>query len=142
MARALATVLLIEHEPALRNINAQILSEAGYQVERVPHHHDAIKMAVRIKPNVIVIGIRPWVLTDRHIVEDLQRNPRTHAIPVVVIGTFQEVVSAVATVPNVRQTVVAPYDIETLETAVALALSKGLAKDSPSEHQMLLRVPG
>jgi len=141
MADSLAKVLLIVSEPELRDVNALVLIDANLQVEQLPDHADSVAVAEQSNPAVIVISLRPMIPQDRQIVEDLQRNPRTRVIPIVVISTDEQEVRAVAALPNVRGTIVTPYDIAALENAVAAALGKPLANGSSSEHLTWLRLP-
>lgn len=115
-------VLLVEESSDLRELNELILRDAGYDVEAITPEADPFEHAARTRPDVMVVRIRPgekdgWSLIDR-----LETDPRTEAIPVVVISASErEVITARAT-PVVREAVVMPYDIDALRNAVARAL--------------------
>jgi len=125
------SVLLIEVEAALRELEELILGEAGYDVKTVPANVDPIAAAKQTCPDVIVIGltIAPLVhpLPPRamgwHVVDALEANPATTAIPVVVISTGERTAAEAFAAPNVRELVVSPYDIDALRDAVAKALN-------------------
>ena len=125
-ARAVPTrkliVLLIEGTPDLAELERLILEDAGYQVEVTPPNARAVPTAQRIKPAAIVLGIPPVHPEEWEIVDQLNTNPDTRTIPVVVISTGESTVAAAKATPNVREGVVAPYDISALQTAVARAL--------------------
>jgi len=124
MAGTLTKVLVIEPDLDVREMIADLFSLTDYHVEPLPEEGDAVAFSERIRPKVIMIGIRPTIPEDRQIVEDLQGNPRTRAIPVVVTSTSEKVVAEAADCANVRETLVAPYDLTTLEQAVATALGE------------------
>ena len=124
MAEEPAKVLLVESEPALRELEDQVLSDAGYQVQVLPEHGDPVAFADQTSPQVIVISIGPTVPDDWQIIDRLQSNPKTRAIPIVVISTSRRRAANAAASTNVSETVVAPFDIDSLETAVAAALGK------------------
>lgn len=114
--------MLIEYEPALRELGNLVLSEALYQVEIAPPTEDPIPIAEKLNPDVIVLGLRPNEPAVWEIVDRLRLNPRTQMIPVVVITTAETVAAEASASPNVRATVSAPYDIDTLRNAVATAI--------------------
>src|SRR6185437_13872015 len=63
---------------------------------------------------------RGWQVLDQ-----LQANPQTRTIPVVIVSTSETVAARAQAAPvvgSIGNTVVAPYDISTLEEAVASAL--------------------
>ena len=124
MAKEPAKVLLVESEPALRELEDQVLSDAGYQVQELPDDGDPVAFADQMAPQVIVLSIGPAAPDDWQIIDRLQSNPNTRAIPVVVISTSRRKAANAAASTNVSEAVVAPYDIDSLETAVATALGK------------------
>jgi CheY-like chemotaxis protein len=117
-------VLLIVHDPSVRELDAMILEDAGYQVEEVPDDADPVTVAEQTRPQVIVVGMRYNVQEDWQILDRLQGNAQTKAIPVVVVSTEERIAAVAAAGPNVSETVVAPYDITALEDAVAAAIGK------------------
>lgn len=124
MAEERAKVLLVESEPTLRELEDQVLSDAGYYVQELPEHADPIAFAELAAPKVIVISIGPTAPDDWQIIDQLESNPKTRTIPIVVISTSRRNAAKAAASTNVSETVVAPYDIDSLETAVATALGK------------------
>ncbi|HEX5417251.1 MAG TPA: hypothetical protein VFZ25_16420 [Chloroflexota bacterium] len=119
-------ILVIEPNPDLRELEETILSDDGYRVETPPDESDPVETAARSAPDVIVLGIsgtnapRDWQILDQ-----LQANPRTRTIPVVIISTSEHTAAAAQATPvvgSVGRTIVAPYNINALEDAVAHAL--------------------
>jgi CheY-like chemotaxis protein len=122
MSVHLPRVLLIEESSDLRELNELILRDAGYDVEAITPEEDPVEHAARTRPDVVVVRIRPGATDGWSLIDRLEADPRTEAIPVVVISASErEVITARAT-PVVREAVVMPYDIDALRNAVARAL--------------------
>lgn len=115
-------VLLIERESDLAELNEVILTGDGFRVQRVSPDAHPVRVVEQTCPGVVVLGISPAELKDWKIVDQLNANPRTNKIPVVVIAARQRTSAIAAAAPNVRNTVVMPYDIWQLEKAVQAAL--------------------
>ncbi len=122
MSANLPRVLLIEESSDLRDLNELILRDAGYQVEAVPPSADTVEHVARSRPDAVVIRIRPAETDGWNLIDRLEADPRTEAIPVVVISSSERIVTAAQATPVVRETVVMPYDIDALRDAVAKAL--------------------
>jgi CheY-like chemotaxis protein len=118
-------VLLVGLDPDLRELNELILADAGYRTADVPVGADPVDVAARSRPDVIVAGVPP-LPTDRTVVDLLRTNPTTREIPVCVIATGEHAAAASSAAPNVRDSIVAPYDPTALEDGVARALGNPL----------------
>lgn len=121
-----ARVLVVEPDPDLRDLVEMILSGDGYRVEIPPTDADAVALAARTMPDVVILGIahpkdpRSWQILDQ-----IQANPRTRMIPVVVISTSEAAAAEAQAAPVVGSpgsAVVSPYNIGALEEAVTHAL--------------------
>lgn len=115
-------VLLIENEVGLRDLNDTILREAGCRVENLPPYSDPADFAAQTLPDVIVVRILPNAPQDWQILDALTANPKTEAIPVVVISSTERNAVEAKAAPNVNQVVIMPYNVDALEQAVANAL--------------------
>lgn len=122
MSTNVPRVVLIEESSELRELNELILRDAGYEVETVPLSANALEYVARSQPNAVVIRIRPGETDGWSLIDRLETDSRTEAIPVVVISSSERVVAAAQATPVVRQAVVMPYDIDALRDAVAKAL--------------------
>lgn len=123
MPSAAARVLLVEQNPALRDLNETILEEAGCAVEMPPDGVDAVAFAEQSHPQGIVLGIHYNAPQGEHILDQLQANPTTRDIPVVVTATTAQLAAQARATPLARYTIVEPYDIQQLENAVCRALN-------------------
>ena len=115
-------VLLVDYEPDLRDLEELILREASYQVVVASPNTNLAWQVERARPDVVVFGIRPHEPADWTSIDWMRSHPLLRAVPVVVISTAESVVAGAHAAPNVRATVVAPYDVGTFQGAVATAL--------------------
>ncbi len=121
-----ARVLLIESDSDLRQLNELILKEFGYEVETAPPTDDPVETVATRRPAVVVLHLRPNEPRDWQILDRLQGDLRTEAVPVVVIAGAPRVEVEARAAPTVRQAVVMPYDIDALRAAVEEALGHPL----------------
>lgn len=115
-------ILLIETESDLAELNETILTEDGYRVEKASPDADPVEVAKKTCPSAIVVGIPYQTSNMWHIVDQLNADQRTRQIPLVVISAVEHTAAKAGATPNVRRTMVMPYDIWGLEKAVASAL--------------------
>jgi DNA-binding response OmpR family regulator len=115
-------ILLIDYDPDLRSLEELVLDEDGYRVVTTDHVDHAADLAEQVCPEVVVVGIPgddPHVI---EVVDQLRARPTTEAIPVVVVSTSEQMAASAKASPNVRDSVIAPYDIDALEAAVESAM--------------------
>jgi DNA-binding response OmpR family regulator len=115
-------VLIIENDPVLRELNELILTDAGYEVALVPLNADPVALAEQSHPDVIVVNVVPFGHQNLDLLNRLQALTTTQTIPVVVISTTERSAVEARVAPNVSETIVAPFDIDALRSAVAQAL--------------------
>ncbi len=116
------SALLIEHDRDLCEIEEIILTEAGFQVETLPPDADPVDYAARSRPSVIVIHVAWRGNQALDTVDRLHRDPTTRDIPVVAIAMSEKRAAEAQAGPNVRESVLAPYDVAALEAAAVAAL--------------------
>src|SRR5262245_3540448 len=80
------TVLLVENDPDLRELEELILSDAGFRVETPPVGIAPVTYAQQTCPQVIVVHLAPRVGAELDLIDQLQANPLTRMIPVVAIA--------------------------------------------------------
>lgn len=122
MAASPTRILLLESDPDIRELNQVLLEEAGYLVDTCPARADPVEYAEQTGPKAIVLGIRPGTNQDWDILDRLQANPRTQAIPVVVVSTLEHLAAEAKAAPAASSVVVAPFDIQAFDVAIADAL--------------------
>ena len=116
-------VVLVEQDEALRELNKTILAEAGYRVRIPPTGADPVKFIESTRPRVVVVGLRYTASHDLDLVSALQMSQQTRTIPVVAVSTATPLAARAKAIPVTAAAVVAPYNVEDLENAVAKALN-------------------
>jgi hypothetical protein len=127
--------VLIEHDESLLLLNSMVLEAAGFEVQSLPQGDDAVDFVARMRPDVIVIHLDEQVPHTPRIVDRLQDNAVTQGIPICVIATSDKLAAEAQASPNVPVSVIAPFDLDALERAIAEAL------DSPPASAVLPNPP-
>jgi DNA-binding response OmpR family regulator len=115
-------IVLIESDPDLASLETLILGEGGYRIELLPRSADPVDFVAQAQPAAVVAHLGPESPYRLELVDRFRVDPRTRAIPLVVIAMSEQLAAQAGAGPNVRGIVVAPYDIDALEAAVSRAL--------------------
>jgi CheY-like chemotaxis protein len=108
-------VLLVEDDPATRELFRFAFRNAGFVVIAVEDGLDALRRIESDAPDVIVLDIGLPRLGGRDVLRELRANPATRAIPVVIVtGTDVADLNERAGSPVLRK----PVDADTLVTTV------------------------
>jgi CheY-like chemotaxis protein len=86
--RADALVLVVEDDPAARDLIAHYLEESGYRVATATSGEEALQQAIALKPDAITLDL---VLPDRDgllVLSQLKSDPETRRIPVVLVSVI------------------------------------------------------
>src|SRR5438309_7199143 len=105
------SVVLIDNNPDLRELEDLILSDAGFQVQSPPAGTSPVTFAVQRRPQVIVIHLLPQAGTGLELIDQLQANPTTRVLPVVAIASAEHLAARAQAGANVTVALVAPYDV-------------------------------
>ena len=111
-------VLVVDDEPALRDILAEWLFEEGYQVHCAADGQEALDQIGAETPDVIVSDIRMPRVHGLQLVERLREAG--HATPVVLISSW----TPPSGLPGVRF-VAKPFDLAHITAAVEQSLAEG-----------------
>jgi CheY-like chemotaxis protein len=79
-------ILVIDDDPALADMIAEFCQGAGFEVKTVNHSPDAFKTAAAWKPHLITLDLEMPHMDGVEVLKQLQSNPDTAGIPVVVIS--------------------------------------------------------
>jgi len=80
-----ATILLIEDEPAIRELLSVNLQHAGYSVRTAPDAHQALEQIQGVLPDLILLD---WMLPDQpgiRLARQLRSDTRTRDIPLIML---------------------------------------------------------
>src|SRR6266850_7838256 len=83
-------VLFVEDDPAVAQMCRLKLELDGYQVEVAPDGEVALLMARSEPPDIIFLDIRLPKLGGLDVLEALRADPKTQAVPVVILSSHSE----------------------------------------------------
>ena len=76
----------MEDDPDTRDLLTLILEDEGYQVDAVDDGRKVTEQVRQIRPDVITLDIGLPGMSGSAVLEDLERDPVTSGIPVIVIS--------------------------------------------------------
>ncbi|MDP9171975.1 MAG: ATP-binding protein, partial [Acidobacteriota bacterium] len=81
-------VLIIENEPAGRDLLASYLQPLGISTEFAGDAQAGIAMARRIRPDAITLDLLMPGLTGWQVIEDLRKTPETRGVPIFIVSVL------------------------------------------------------
>lgn len=79
-------LLLVEDDPAVALVYRLGLQKEGYRVEVAPDGEAGVRMARRLRPDLVLLDIALPVLDGFEVLEALRARPETAGLPVVVLS--------------------------------------------------------
>ncbi|MDB5180036.1 MAG: response regulator BaeR [Candidatus Saccharibacteria bacterium] len=83
MTNVLQHVLLVEDDPWLAELEADVLTQAGYEVTHAPHAPSAIAKIDEKQPDVIILDVLLTGSTAFALLHELQSYGDTKAVPII-----------------------------------------------------------
>ena len=83
-------VLLIEDDPWVQSVLAELLSDEGYAVSRALTSREGLRIAEQLKPALIVLDLRMPDTPGVDLLRELKRRAATRDIPVLVLSGHPE----------------------------------------------------
>ena len=78
-------ILVVEDDPALRELYRSSIRAAGYAVVGVEDGVEALKLVEVGKPRAVVLDLMLPRLDGREVSRELRAHPQTHDIPVIIV---------------------------------------------------------
>jgi chemotaxis protein histidine kinase CheA/ActR/RegA family two-component response regulator len=123
---ARTTVLVVDDSPTVRQSLALLLNDAGYAVTTARDGMDAIALAAKVKPDIVLTDLEMPVLDGLELTQHLRARPETHALPIVMITSrSMEKHRRLAEQAGVSAYVTKPYTDQELLAVVARLLASG-----------------
>lgn len=113
-------ILFIEDESALQKTFGEILKQESYEVTSALDGEVGLKLAKRLKPDLILLDLILPKLNGFEVLEKLKEDPETKKIPVVVLTNLEEV--------------------EDVEKAIELGATTYLVKESYSLEEVVEKI--
>lgn len=85
-----ATVLLIEDSRLLRTVNERALLKAGYSVVTAADGEQALLLARRQAPDIVLLDMLLPKLGGEQVLQALKQDPRTRQVPVIVLSSLPQ----------------------------------------------------
>jgi CheY-like chemotaxis protein len=83
-------VLLIEDDPWVQSVLAELLHDEGYTISRALTSRDGLRMTEQLKPALIVLDLRMPDTPGVELLRTLKDRPATRDIPVLVLSAHPE----------------------------------------------------
>lgn len=83
----LGTILVVDDSPTERHIFSEALSRAGFKVATASNGEEGVEAAHRLHPDLILMDVVMPVLNGFQATRQLQRDPDTADIPVIMVTT-------------------------------------------------------
>ena len=106
------SVLLVEDDPDLAELLAELFVQVGWEVQSERNGHDALRALRSSRPDVIVTDAMMPQMGGRELLERLRRNPDLADIPVVLMSGADAMLEGAPTANQV--TLRKPFDPEML----------------------------
>lgn len=117
----MSTVLVVEDEPAVCEVVAQVLEDEGYHVAAAHSVSATLRLLPRVRPACLTLDL---FLPDGHgqqVLDALASDPALASTPVVVVSAAPQTLRPT---PQVRAIVPKPFDLELLVQAVKRAIGE------------------
>ncbi len=126
-------VLLAEADDALRDLLVLALSQAGWQVTCAPDGAEAVELARRTLPQLVILDILLPKINGLDVLRLLKKQPAFEAVPVLVMSelAFREVVMQ-AMAAGAQDFLVKPFDVRLLLNKAEKARQRPLRAASPA----------
>ena len=114
------TVLVVDDDPAIRDLLGTALEDDGYRVERAANGREALETADRHRPHAVILDATMPVMDGWEFLARWQARPAEQRAPVLVVSALAT--SNVALRRGAQGFLSKPFDLDTLETALDLVL--------------------
>ena len=88
-------ILIVDNSAATLQMLSQVLSDAGYKIRTVKDGHTALSSVEGAPPDLILLTISMPEMTGIEVCRRLKNEPTTQSIPVIFIGTLDELEDSV-----------------------------------------------
>ena len=137
-------ILLADDSMTAQNMGKKILSDAGYEVVAVSNGAAALKKAIELKPDLVVLDIYMPGYTGLDVCERLKANPDTSAIPVILtVGKLEPYRPEDGARVRAEGVIIKPFEATDLLAAIKKITSKPAveAKSDVYEETLVMKRP-
>ena len=124
-ARSRGTVLVVDDSPTETRVFVNALAKVGFRVETAANGEDGVHAARLLRPDIILMDVVMPVLNGFQATRQLQRDPATAGIPVIMVTTKDQETDRIW---GLRQGaldyLVKPVDTQELVAKIRMALGE------------------
>ena len=114
------SVLVVDDDPAIREVIATALEDDGYSVETASNGAEALDKAEHHQPDAIVLDATMPVMDGWEFLEHWHARPVEHRAPVLVVSALGR--STAALQRGAQGFLSKPFDLDTLEHTLGLVI--------------------
>ena len=111
----MATILVVDDEPLILQVLVTVLGDEGYATVPAADGAAALEAMARAVPDLVLMDVMMPALDGREVVHRMRAQPRTAAIPVILMSA----VATPASLPDGVTYLPKPFDLDHLLRAVA-----------------------
>lgn len=83
-----ARILIIEDDPASRELVKYLLESAGHTVLIASEGGTAVRTAIDAKPDLLICDLQLPVMNGYQIIQSLLESPQWHKVPIIAVTAF------------------------------------------------------
>ena len=119
-------ILMIDNEKEFSSLIKSFLEEScGYEAKIIPDGYNGMRMAAKIKPDLILLDVLMPAMNGFYILKQLKENKETAPIPVIMVTAVQDVEIRVrAEGLHCEEYLIKPIKLEDLRFKINKALKK------------------
>lgn len=110
-------VLVVDDEPIIREVVAEVLREGGYAVDTADDGAQALQKVQQAQPDAVILDLMMPVMDGWTFVARCRSDPRWDTIPILIMSAARDATVACRTL-GADRCVPKPFDIDDLLTAV------------------------
>ena len=110
-------VLVVEDEPYLCDLIADVLEAEGHTTRKASNGLDALEMVAERTPELVLLDLMMPVMDGWEFMTELRANPAWRDVPVVIITAVYDVAKS-QNITEARAVITKPFDIEQLSDVV------------------------
>ncbi len=122
----MSTILVVDDEKPLRELLAMALEEAGHRVVQAFHGRQALDLASRERPDLVISDIMMPLMNGVELARALKANASTSSVPIILMSAAGK---AVAEGAEAEDYIDKPFDLDALDILIGRWLPK--QKDKP-----------
>jgi len=128
----MSKILVIDDDPTLADMIADFCEGSGFETKTVNHSPDAFKTALEWQPNLITLDLEMPHLDGIEVLRQLQSDPGTIGIPVVVISVVARGALEKGLLQNARAVFEKPLHLQKLILRLTQLLTGKKADKEPT----------